>query len=285
MSRVRGGGKKTIESLMREAKILKIPYQGLSYDQLQREINIENMKKEQFNNKIVESFDISSFIKKDKSTVKHEGTSIQDIIRLKYLLSKHQEECILIPNDDITRINYTFIWLCQKGEFNLYIPKSFEEYLLNKCKGKRFLIVLFNIFDECKEIPIRHANILIIDRKLKTVERFEPDTCGDETYKNKELDQRLLKVFSTLKLEYISPIDYCPQVCFQTLQLLEGDYEENYNKEIQYCTVWSLFYADLRLTYPDTDRSLLIIKAIDAIKDKTNLTNFIEDYAEFIIDQ
>lgn len=100
-----------------------------------------------------------------------------------------------------------------------------------------------------------HANILIVDRIEKTLERFEPNVL--EQFRIVSTDpheKRYDSIDSTVKkyivpllgsaYTYCAPRSFCPSGGQQS--------------EDEYCGAWSLFYLHLRLTNPNLSRGEII---------------------------
>jgi len=277
----------SMDQLVAIAKSCGIASEGLDRRQLHAKINTSTPSSiEIYLPRKKQEFSIDQFIKDISKTKTLSGTEKDDILRLKYLLSRHPEDCIMMSEEKDSlgqfRLKSSFTWTCVDGKYFLLVPKLFQPYLTGSCKGKRFIVILLSIVDTC--MKINHANIVIIDRQLKTAERFEPDTCLEETeYNFKSLDEQLGLLFPTVGFKYIKPMDYCPVMCYQFTQTLEP--ESDSEDKMKFCSAWSLFYADLRLTYPDINRSELIDISINSIKQRISLTQFIDNYIEYVLSQ
>ena len=65
-------------------------------------------------------------------------------------------------------------------------------------------------------------------------------------------------------IKYITPNDFLPKIGFQNL-----DSQETYKKIADpqgFCAIWTIWYVDIRLTYPDIDRDKLVSNIIMNIK-------------------
>lgn len=90
-----------------------------------------------------------------------------------------------------------------------------------------------------------HANMLIIDKNERVVERFEPNGYSmteNKKYKQviTELDKVLTTFFSELGYNYIPPQDFCP---YYGIQLIENIFSHN----VGFCVTWSVIYSIERL--------------------------------------
>ena len=53
-----------------------------------------------------------------------------------------------------------------------------------------------------------------------------------------------------------------------------------------FCGAWSLYFLDLKLSYPDYNTEKLLNKAFTALKnDKNSFRTFIRNYSDFVINQ
>jgi hypothetical protein len=215
-----------------------------------------------------------------------------DVFAVKYLRAKHKNVCA---------IPFWWWWkVGKKGAEQFEIPKSF----IDECIASTYRFVSIPICLISPEAPGGHAGSLLLDKKGKqssefiatyghliennlsqikpgygTIERFEPHGARAyelfKDYHYETLDEQLAYYFATqYGLEYISPIDYCPALGPQSF--------EHYINESGYCATWSLWYIDMRLTYPDVDRETLVKgmfnKLHDMLGDNT-LEAYLVDYA------
>lgn len=138
-----------------------------------------------------------------------------------------------------------------------------------------------------------HANIVIYDKLLNKLIRFEP--YGDwEFCDSYNLDQMLIKMFtksldpkkqSTLK--YIRPRDYLDKTKFQTTSLGDHFIEKNLGDPVGYCLAWCFWFLELKLNNPESDENQLVNLALNKIiktnKDHNNtnpLLTHIRSYAK-----
>lgn len=118
----------------------------------------------------------------------------------------------------------------------------------------RFIIILLDIGSgmfirekSSVEIEIRHVNAVILDRRKRTVERFEPHGHIRFSDSQKRLDKQFLRFLRKLDIDYkylsskaLSSAQHGPQIVQKHLPMQGG-----------YCTVWSLMYIHARMTSPD----------------------------------
>ena len=159
-------------------------------------------------------------------------------------------------------LNLEIIWINQ----NIFYPTILEDKINNfKKSNDRFLIIPLGI-----ELSLgSHANILIYDKKLNEIERFEPHGSIYPyafNYNPDLLDNLLYNYFNSFfdKIIYKKPSDFLPKLGFQ--------YLENYTKTQKigdpggFCASWCTWYVSIRLTYPDVDRIKIINKIIRKIR-------------------
>jgi ankyrin repeat protein len=224
--------------------------------------------------------------KSKKIRTTFQGTPINEVMALIYLLKKHKHDCAPISSNiiDLSFSEYGLDYRKSSDTLRFY-----DEYVddFKKCfnnKKINFIISPLRILDPETG---GHANYLIFNKNTLEIERFEPYGSYME---NNNLDLKLKDFFKDInkKIKYISPIEFCPNVGIQELQEIELELEktqESIGDPLGFCSAWSIWYADLRLTNPNEKNSDLIKKAININKQKNNLTIFIRNYSNFIIEQ
>ncbi len=180
----------------------------------------------------------------------------------------------------------------------LFIPSSKQNdfiRLLNDCKNNfvsndtRFLIIPIGIEKNIDSNTYSHANYLIIDFKLMEVERFEPhgsDHPLELNYNPKLLDSKLEDKINSIigmKFKYFTPKSYLPKISFQRKEIteLKSDYIGDPNG---FCALWCIWWADLRLTYPDIPRKNLVKTLLkEFVNEKYSFKKLIRDYSYYVI--
>ena len=92
-----------------------------------------------------------------------------------------------------------------------------------------------------------HANMMILDKYTKQIERFEPHGINHRLYDEKRVDRILYQNFKNLGYEYIGPVNLCPLG-------VQSNVDRMAIKVYHYtgfCKTWSLLYALFRLTMGD----------------------------------
>ena len=160
--------------------------------------------------------------------------------------------------------NIEILWSFHK----LILIENFDTLLLDAInKDKRFIVIPLGI--ELAEGS--HANIIIIDREMKTVERFEPNGVNEPRnfpYNKTLLDNLLKNKFQQILSEYkyMEPKDFLPTIGFQMLEIINEEKCKMIGDPNGYCAVWCVFYAKYRLENPDVKQSKLVYKIINNIK-------------------
>ena len=129
---------------------------------------------------------------------------------------------------------------------------------LKKSKKNRFCPLVLSVDLTDGGEYDSHANIIMVDHKLKTVELFEPhgtrtdsSELGDITAAYSKKLRVLKKYFKKILPDYkfINVVDYVKKTAFQVLY----DPDEHTG----YCVTWSTLYAEYRILNPDVDAELL----------------------------
>ena len=239
-----------------------------------------------------------------KKSVKHSswiGTGENLFYGMLYLLKTHKNDCMPFKQfstkyELMSFENISIIWECYNyGPFRLYLPGGPKKFFKNieKCSNnKRFILLpLFMSNYNCDMSG--HQNMIIIDVKNKTIERFEPYgiNVGDEYT---EIEHNFDKAFGSFlskmkKYTYIPPQKMCIKMGLQAIEednIYKGIATVRKNDPFGFCVAWSIWYADLRMRYPDASSKELLNKTINILKnDKITMRRFIRNYAEFIIKQ
>ena len=253
---------------------------------------VKRKSKLQRNNSI---FNLKS-VKKDKTYFS--GTGKDMIFGILYLIKKYNSLC------DITQRNFkksysdfmyeiTIMYVCNNKtnakpeDYQLLFPhgKSNFDNNLNNCK-KRFIAIplFFENHKKC-QYDVAHYNILIIDKKNKTMERFESygydfENDLNKYYIFKSFDTHMAKLYPSY--QYIIPENFCPFSGVQKIeenQIYNNNNIETYSDPGGFCGVWSIWYAELRLKYPNMNRKKLLNKASKIIMKQKNLRSYIRKYS------
>lgn len=226
------------------------------------------------------------------------GVTLDVLIGLIYLLNKYEYSCStlttnFILNNDLcnyftnigikteTRcefLNFEIVWIYKKLFFSENFVSNFKKCLTDT--KIRFIIIPLGI--ELEEGS--HANYLIFDKKTYEMERFEPYGSSSPykfNYNSKLLDNVLTFKFNEIdtSIQYISPDKYLPKIGFQYFDAYEAK-TQKIGDPGGFCALWSIWYTDMRLSYPDIDRVSLVNKLLKEIKRKNiSFKNLIRNYS------
>ena len=233
------------------------------------------------------------------------GISLEVLIGVIYLLQKYKYACSTISKNFMSNpelcayyetigvktrtkcefLNFEIVWVYKKLFFSDNFIQNFNMCRSNKTT--RFIIIPLGI--ELKNGS--HANYLIYDAKSNEIERFEPYGSSPPyqfNYNPKLLDDNLLTKFRGVDktIQYIEPKMYLPKIGLQHFDIYTATVgrEKNIGDPKGYCAIWSIWYTDMRLTYPDIDRKSLIKKLIKEIKYKNmSFRKLIRNYSYNIV--
>jgi hypothetical protein len=139
---------------------------------------------------------------------------------------------------------------------------------IQKCSKKRFILCSLQLLTT----SISHCNMILIDTKKKTIERFEP--MGWTLGYTKDVDEFLKHVvrekFGLSKYKYLPPEELSEKIGIQ----VKGD---SYNGM---CVTISMLYLHLRVKNPDT-KAKRIVRNLTSLPLK-QLKTIILRYAKYI---
>jgi ankyrin repeat protein len=229
------------------------------------------------------------------------GSSIDILFGLVYLYTEFNASIVLeyplTENKELEKyykkigLNYSY-----KLDFsNIEIIWSFQKiiYMVN------FDMLFLAMIDSSNQfivIPLgievangSHANILIIDTKNKTIERFEPNGKNNprDLYYNAELlDTILINKFNELipRYSYLKPSDFLPDIGFQILETLDNEKCTRLGDPNGFCAVWCVWWAEQRVTNPNIKPDKLTSELIRQIRfANKSFKNLIRNYSMKII--
>jgi len=183
-----------------------------------------------------------------------------------------------------------FVWNIRDyftGELSLHhtLDSIFKKCIKNK--KKRFILIPMSLKRCDGTNKSAHANFIIVDKKKKTLERFEPKGTTKNHYNPSNLNKKLKEYSNRHGWKYISPSMICPNIHPQRIQeRTEKPYHKSLGQTTGFCQAWSTWYAYLRMKYPDIPQHQLIETSVKQItEDKMySLTQFIIDFAFFFVD-
>lgn len=131
-----------------------------------------------------------------------------------------------------------------------------------------------------------HANIIIYDKKLKIMERFEP--FGSNPFLDNDiLDNLIFNKFKKLlnNFTYVKPSDTTNSVSFQKISVDSNTYVRKTGDPGGYCLAWTFWYLEMRINNPDLHPKQIITNALNNITEKKALqseykfVDFIRNYS------
>jgi hypothetical protein len=215
---------------------------------------------------------------------------------LLYLLDKYKNAMAMLPKHTYTShpVEYSLFWQQQKRTSTaqprhvLSAPDAFEPFMEDAMhrRGVRFLIVPLFMRDLH---GVGHVNVLLVDKRLNTVERFEPnDTFAyikkprDVAGNGDALDDALRAAFAPWDLEYLDAMPAC-LAGFHTQEFRE--LSKNVHDRGGRCAEWSLWYMDVRLQNPDVPRETLMEVALERMRRLGSFKHYISGYVDHLVKQ
>jgi len=151
----------------------------------------------------------------------------------------------------------------------------------------RFFIIPLGIEINIEDSFLGHANYIIIDYELLTIERFEPhgsDSPYGLNYNSSLLDNTLESKFNSFNLgfKYFPPYTYLPKIGFQMMEIKEkkNDYIGDPNG---FCALWCIWWIDIKLGNPNiSSKTLQELLFKEIINNYISFKKIIRDYSAFI---
>jgi len=148
-----------------------------------------------------------------------------------------------------------------------YIDKNFSFLvrLFLKSTARFILIKLTLIPNEFST----HANMVIYDKKLNKVIRFEPYGVNN-IVDGDELDKKIKTLFDDATgsdVKYVRPVDYLADFNWQTISHDSESEEKILGDPVGYCLAWCYWFIDAKLQNPDMDEKKLMKKIFNNIQD------------------
>jgi ankyrin repeat protein len=228
------------------------------------------------------------------------GSTLDVLSGLLYITKKYSNICqssleLIDTNKTIVEykngvcnfIGFEIVWI----DFQLHIPSTKNMTLQNILTKNiinskyRFFIIPIGIQLYINNQYYAHANYLIIDYKLLTVERFEPygtDAPNDMNYNAKLLDNNLKNLIDSYKLnlKYVGPHEYLNKIGFQLKEIYESknDYIGDPNG---FCALWSLWWTEIRIKYSNIPIKKLV-KMLNKELINKSYKEIIRNYSSYI---
>jgi hypothetical protein len=195
---------------------------------------------------------------------------------MKYYLKRHKH--LSTSTDNVFR------WNKRKADWHLTPPLGFHEQMQTGLTSPHATHIVFFIAltgQGGANGNVRHFNCLLIDKTMRTMERFEPgDPVEWDQFNNgANLDAAIEKEFERYGLTYLPMEATCP-VGFQDLELLDESAGLRSSKN---CAIWSLWYMDLRLSSPLIPRQELVKSAWKTLEKEGAFKHFIHAYHDHLL--
>jgi len=188
----------------------------------------------------------------------------------------------------MNQANYIIFGLLDKQGNLQFQEKLIEEILSHFDTHSRRFIYVDVSFEKKFDQGSGHANLVLIDNKNKTIERFEPH--GYSSRHVPIVINEIINLLFGMKPDFRG-YRFLPftqtnlNESLQSLENLEAD-EKGINAErgeiLGYCYPWCMFYLHMRIANPDIPAKKLLFKLVDEIEeiDKHSKINFIRSYAK-----
>lgn len=230
------------------------------------------------------------------------GNTMDVLFGLIFLLSKHKSSCStlsqnfsenkelckfyksigVVMNSRCEFLNFEIVWV----QYKLHIIDNFDKNVIRCLKNNNKRYILFPVGIELHEGS--HANYLLYDKQTNEIERFEPHGSNMPSglnYNANLLDSLLENKFKSIipGVIYIRPEDYLQKIGLQILDISEGN-KKYIGDPGGFCALWSIWYVDMRISYPDIPRNKFLKLSIDTMrKNNISFKNMIRNYAHNII--
>ncbi len=172
-------------------------------------------------------------------------------------------------------ISVDIIWF--NKEYNTFTEYHLTAFNLALERKERFIIFTLGFyFNDNKN---GHANILIYDKKLKILERFDPE--GIMLYNNlNDFDDFIRSKFKNIK--YITLNDYNIINSFQKLSDEINELKRKTGDVKGFCQAWVFWYLEMRILNKDIHPLKLLPKLLNSlIRNNSNISilEYIRNYA------
>ena len=237
------------------------------------------------------------------------GISIDIVCGMLYLQQKFPNVCTSLTNNLIDNpnlisyymsnglkkglygdfVNFEIIWSFHKFFYPTTLKKSLDKFILND--KFRYFIIPIGI----ELTHAAHANIILFDKTMNTIERYEPygkDWPPGFNYNPNKLDTNLENLFKNLledhkilDIKYYSPKMYEQKIGLQIIDINEHNISKNIGDPGGFCAGWSLWYTEMRIINSNISIYELIPKLIHNIRSKRiYFRTIIRSYTKHITD-
>lgn len=162
----------------------------------------------------------------------------------------------------------------------IHVPESFPSRLLKALTKENCRFIFLLLIMSKKEEKRGHANALIIDKKEKTIERYNPRVRIESgTYTTNIIGDKLNEAIEKTFCDGVYIIRYINlnKLC------LPFQFEKD---DKGYCEAWTAWYIDFRLANQHIPIEDALQQAHNKIKQSgQTFTHFIENYFNYILDK
>jgi len=218
------------------------------------------------------------FVKHYRDLYEHIGMYEPYIIEF---LIKKNPHCALIQPKTFSS-NYEFRWdINEKGKRVFVAPDNIDEFINTALTNEKIRLIVFFLKIRGSDVGW-HQNIVIMDKRMRTIEHYEPN--GTRVNKNLDndyrLDRAIEKYFKKYNYEYIDRLNTCigdlHKLDWSELELRMANPSGN-------CQIWSLWYAYMRMRYPDIHRNDLEKFAVQEIRKMGSFKQFINSFHAYLL--
>lgn len=249
--------------------------------------------------------DLNKIINVDVSNDMFNGFSsdyVSGFIYLTFLLDKYKGQlCVPISIskndykpinnkviDNIMELYYTYfnkfvpyyiIW----GDNNTFykIPDLCDYLMECKKRKERYILLKLTIYN--MENKSLHANMILIDKKCNTIERFDPYGGLIHNKNFDDLDSFLYQIGKECinpNIIYFNPQDLFQGFGPQVFSRENADYYKHINDPFGFCMAWGIWYVELRLKNPELSGKIVLQTFMDKMdKTEKSFIKYIRQYA------
>ena len=176
--------------------------------------------------------------------------------------------------------NCEIVWSFQK----IFFPSYFDDELDKVIKDTNVKYIAIPLGIELSNGS--HANIIYINKKSKTIERFEPNGSHQPAglnYNPELLDSLLMNKFNKYEYKYFKPSDFLSSIGFQILENIEENKCKRLGDPNGFCGVWCIWWVYHRIKNNKLDNITLVQLLIKNIKlENKSFKNLIRNFSYYI---
>ena len=171
-----------------------------------------------------------------------------------------------------------------KDENNYYINDNFENCIKNVIHKDYILFYLVIQLENST-----HANVILIDKGNKVIERFEPaGSHFTKNYNDNILDKIISNILTSSLLKitknlytYRTPLEFQSIYDFQNIS--KEEYYSYEGEALGFCVAWVIWYVEHKLINENVSSKSLIYKLKNKLKyDKIEIIDHIRGYADML---